>query len=64
MEELNLTCPYCKQAITILLDLGVFGFTEVVDDCEVCCRPIEVSYNVEDGIVTTFNYNPIEGNEF
>mgnify|MGYP000126734593 CR=1 FL=1 len=64
MEELKFTCPYCRSAVSVLLDTGIFGYAEIVDDCEVCCRPIEISYQVEDGIVTTFTYNSIDGNEF
>lgn len=64
MFEQHLQCPYCLQAITVLLDLGVDGFTSIVDDCEVCCRPIEIDYYVEDNEVTTFSYNSIDGNEF
>lgn len=64
MEEIHIQCPYCLQAISVLLDRGVYGHASVVDDCEVCCRPIELSYVVEDGEVTTYSYNSIEGNEF
>ena len=64
MFEQHLQCPYCRQAITILLDTGIIGYASVVDDCEVCCRPIEIDYYVEDGEVTTFSYNAIDGNEF
>jgi len=64
LEEKFITCPYCHQAISILLDTGVYGFHEVVDDCEVCCRPIEITYGVEDGFITTISYSAIEGNAF
>ena len=64
MFEQHLQCPYCRQAITVLLDTGVDGFSEIVDDCEVCCRPIEIAYYIEDGEVTTFSYSSIDGNEF
>ena len=64
MEEIYIQCPYCLQAISILLDTGVYGCETVIDDCEVCCRPIEVSYIVEDGEIKTYSYNSIEGNEF
>ena len=49
MEEMNIQCPYCLQAITVLVDTGVYEYTTLVDDCEVCCRPIEISYSVDDG---------------
>ncbi|AXX94429.1 MULTISPECIES: CPXCG motif-containing cysteine-rich protein [Arcobacter] len=64
MKEIHIQCPYCLQAISILLDTGVYEYTTVVEDCEVCCRPIEVSYIVEDGEIKTYSYNSIEGNEF
>jgi hypothetical protein len=31
-----------------------------VEDCEVCCHPIEVRYTVEDGAVCEFEARPIE----
>lgn len=64
MFEQKLQCPYCRQAITILLETGAQGYTSIVEDCEVCCRPIEVDYYIEDGEVTAFSYNSIDGNEF
>ena len=64
MFEQNLQCPYCREAITILLDTGAEGYISIVEDCEVCCRPIELDYILEDGEVRTFSYNTIDGNEF
>ena len=64
MEEKYLTCPYCLQAISVLLDTGVFGSNTIIDDCEVCCRPIEITYSVEEREVVAFSYNSIEGNEY
>ena len=63
MEEMNIQCPYCLQAITVLVDTGVYEHTSLIDDCEVCCRPIEISYSVEDGVVSSLSYNSMEGNE-
>lgn len=64
MHEQHLQCPYCKQAITVLLDMGIEGYASIIDDCEVCCRPIDISYSIEDSELISFSYNPIEGNEF
>lgn len=33
---MNIQCPYCLQAISVLLDLGVYNYTTIIDDCEVC----------------------------
>lgn len=54
MTEHFFTCPYCWQRISMLLDLSV-SEQRYVEDCEVCCRPIVVSYRVEDGAVVAFD---------
>jgi hypothetical protein len=36
-------CPYCGQAVEIALDPGSGTHQEYVEDCEVCCRPWNVS---------------------
>jgi len=64
MEEKFITCPYCIQSISILLDTGIEGSVNIIDDCEVCCRPIDITYSVEDGEVIAMDYRYIEGNEF
>jgi len=64
MEEIHIQCPYCLQAVTILLDPGVYESTSLVDDCEVCCRPIEIVYSSDEGIITSYSYHAIDGNEF
>jgi len=37
----------------MLLDLSVARQT-YIEDCEVCCKPIEISFTVEDDDVATF----------
>ena len=37
----------------MVLDISVPSQT-YVEDCEVCCQPIEVHYTIEDGEVTSF----------
>mgnify|MGYP000041224747 CR=1 FL=1 len=64
MEEKFYTCPYCLQYVSSLLDTGVEGKVELIDDCEVCCRPIQIEYSVKDYEIESFNFYSIEGNEF
>jgi hypothetical protein len=48
--EYFFACPYCSERISMVLDISVGGQT-YIEDCEVCCRPIEVRYTVEgDGV--------------
>ncbi len=51
--EYFFTCPYCWQEISMVLDNSVRSQT-YVEDCEICCKPIEVYYVVEDEAVVQF----------
>lgn len=44
------TCPYCGQQISMVLE-ELYGSQSYIEDCEVCCNPIQISYTVEDGRV-------------
>ena len=44
----EVTCPYCGEAITLLLDLSVEE-QSYIEDCSVCCQPMNVSYRAQDG---------------
>ena len=46
-------CPYCGETITMLLDLSVMS-QSYIEDCEVCCRPIEIRYTVAGGELESF----------
>jgi transcription elongation factor Elf1 len=52
-------CPYCGEEISMVLDLSVHR-QAYVEDCEVCCRPIEISYSVQDDELATFNAKSLE----
>ena len=43
----EVTCPYCGETITVLLDPGSGSTQDYVEDCEICCRPwrVRVRYN-------------------
>ena len=38
----------------MLLDTSAGG-DDYVEDCEVCCNPIAVSFRAEDGVVASFS---------
>jgi len=55
LEEHFFTCPYCWEQISVMVDLSAGGQT-YVEDCEVCCNPISISYDAdEDGNLLGFN---------
>ena len=37
--ETRINCPYCGEALTILVDPSETG-QEYTEDCQVCCCPI------------------------
>jgi transcription elongation factor Elf1 len=52
------TCPYCGEEISMVLDLSINRQT-YVEDCEVCCKPIEISFTVEDDELGSFTANTL-----
>jgi len=44
-------CPYCGQRIELTIDTSI-PTQRFTTDCEVCCRPFEVSVECEPGEVT------------
>lgn len=52
-------CPYCWEHISMLLDDSVV-FQKYIEDCEVCCNPIEVSVQFLEGEISSFEANSIE----
>lgn len=46
--EAEVTCPYCGEGVTILLDPGGGESQSYVEDCEVCCQPWQVYVSYDD----------------
>lgn len=42
-QEVFFTCPYCFEHISFVLETD-YGDQEYIEDCEVCCRPIQIHY--------------------
>ncbi|RMF66370.1 MAG: CPXCG motif-containing cysteine-rich protein [Alphaproteobacteria bacterium] len=45
LEALNGRCPHCGSAITLTVDTTA-GEARYVEDCPVCCQPIEVHLTI------------------
>jgi hypothetical protein len=54
-ETCSFGCPYCFQQLSINIDLTAGEKQEFVYDCEVCCHPIQISVEIEDGFVKELN---------
>ncbi|MGE0482751.1 MAG: CPXCG motif-containing cysteine-rich protein [Gammaproteobacteria bacterium] len=44
-REAFVTCPYCGESISVLIDTSI-ETQDYVEDCEVCCRPLELSARI------------------
>ena len=45
--ETTVQCPYCWEEFNLLVDASVES-QEYVEDCEVCCRPIDFVIEVDE----------------
>ena len=46
-------CPYCGENISMLIDLN-YNNQFYTEDCEVCCRPIEIDFTAADGAIESW----------
>ena len=58
-DEHFFTCPYCWQKISMVLDLSVKE-QEYIEDCEVCCQPVQIRYAAEDFELISFEADVLE----
>lgn len=45
-EPFLVHCPYCGEPIDIYVDDSA-GSQRYIEDCQVCCRPIDVAVSVD-----------------
>jgi hypothetical protein len=49
MEQARkVVCPYCSQTFYLFVDISA-GNQEYIEDCQVCCQPIEFRIRIKDG---------------
>lgn len=46
-------CPYCGESIEIIIDTSVRE-QQYIEDCSVCCRPIEMEVVVDSDNVQVY----------
>ena len=59
MEEYFFQCPYCWEQISMLVDTSQ-NHQSYVEDCEICCNPIQVSVTTENQEITHFQAENLE----
>jgi hypothetical protein len=46
LTDCTVHCPYCGEALELVVDASA-GTQHYVEDCAVCCRPMEVAVEVD-----------------
>jgi hypothetical protein len=44
-QFVEVTCPYCAEAMTVRLDLSA-GDQSYVEDCQICCQAMQIGVQV------------------
>ena len=58
MEEHYFQCPYCWEEVSMLLDSSISQ--NYIEDCNVCCNPIELQVVFENYKLISLNISNIE----
>jgi len=46
-QLVSVSCPYCGEPFETLVDVSA-GSASYIEDCQICCQPIEMSLKVDD----------------
>lgn len=46
LEDTQIDCPYCGENFDLEVDCSA-GAQQYVEDCPVCCQPIEISTSID-----------------
>ena len=57
-EEQNFACPYCGSDNSMLVDFSGSSKQEFIQDCETCCRPMVISFQLRAMTIVEFRVEP------
>jgi transcription elongation factor Elf1 len=57
LREIDFECPYCGETITSTVDTSE-GDYSTIEDCSVCCQPIQLVVHCAPGEVTGVEASP------
>jgi len=58
LEEISIECPHCGELFFTTADLSE-GSYSTVEDCQVCCRPMEITIEGSVGQVMRCEVAPL-----
>ena len=59
MFEHYFTCPHCWENISMLIDNSI-SKQSYIEDCEVCCNPIQITVQFINSELSAFQADSIE----
>ncbi|MEM5564152.1 CPXCG motif-containing cysteine-rich protein [Psychroserpens sp. AS72] len=59
MQEYFFQCPYCWESISMLIDVSQ-TYQKYIEDCEICCNPIQLEISAENHEISSFDAQNIE----
>jgi len=59
MEEHFFQCPYCWETISMLMDPSSHE-QQYIEDCEVCCNPMEINVKFQENELISFEVKNLE----
>ena len=59
MTEYFFSCPHCWDKISMLIDTSISG-QNYIEDCEICCNPIEINYTTLENEIAYFDAKSID----
>lgn len=57
-QDHSFTCPYCGVTLSVRLDVTGGRKQAFVYDCETCCRPIALEFELKGDEVVSFSAEP------
>lgn len=63
-NEKLVSCPYCGEEISIEVELFAGRHQTFIEDCPVCCRPIEYDIHIDSDAIITIQCRTEEGTDY
>lgn len=58
-DVVDIICPYCGQRIDIFIDYSGGVYQSYIEDCQVCCQPLQLQIDLSEEEPVVFA-NPTE----
>ncbi len=52
LPEQRIRCPFCGEAVIVVVDTTP-GSQAYVEDCQVCCQPMNLVIEIDDGEIVS-----------